>query len=178
MVLVKNSGKRRTTCIPSENVRSLLSNLFTPGGCRIYSSCFPIVFNSESVCFTHLCGFVLIFVFKCHTGRKCICRSSKPSWVCTSSPIWIWFRLWGLWKSLVFLLEMKSASSEQLVLHFKCFFSPLHVCLLAGSFCGAFASQEKHRRLTGWWKRLQLDTATATRGSSSPQVRGDFTQSN
>lgn len=41
----------------------------------------------------------------------------------------------------------------------------------AGSSSGAFVSREKLRRLTGWWKRLQLAIVTVIQGSSNPQVR-------
>ena len=47
----------------------------------------------------------------------------------------------------------------------------LHLRRLAGSFCGASVSREKLRRLTGWWRRSQLATATVTPGSSNPPVR-------
>lgn len=47
----------------------------------------------------------------------------------------------------------------------------LHLRRLSGSFCGASVSREKLRRLTGWWRRSQLATATVTPGSSNPPVR-------
>lgn len=68
--------------------------------------------------------------------------------------------------SLAFVLIMKPSS-----------FLPARVCCFsfsstfAGSFCGAFVSQEKLKRLTGWWRRLQLATVAVTPGSSNPQVQ-------
>lgn len=65
--------------------------------------------------------------------------------------------------SLAFLTMWKSTQSVQLwICHF--------LQRLADSFCGAFVSREKLRRLTGWWRHLQRATVTVTQGSSNPQV--------
>lgn len=43
--------------------------------------------------------------------------------------------------------------------------------LIAGSSCGVSVCQVKPRRSTEWWRRLLRGTASATRESSSRQVR-------